>query len=174
MKKAILSVAAMLALAVTLVSCGGGSPKAAAEKWLNGFYHMDYASAKEVSTEETKKQLESFESMMGMMQQNAKDEAKKIKVDVKDPKVEGDNATVEYTLSNDPSPKTLKMVKQNGKWLAQWSKMDMGGMGGGSGAGTDMSTDPSASGMGASPDTMMAPPADGSISNGAAVDTATR
>jgi hypothetical protein len=174
MKKAILSVAAMLALAVTLVSCGGGSPKAAAEKWLNGFYHMDYASAKEVSTEETKKQLESFESMMGMMQQNAKDEAKKIKVDVKDPKVDGDNATVEYTLSNDPSPKTLKMVKQNGKWLAQWSKMDMGGMGSGSGTGADMTTDPSGTGMGASPDTMMAPPADGSMNSGATVDTTVR
>jgi hypothetical protein len=175
MKKAILSVAAVLALAVTLVSCGGGSPKASAEKWLNGFYHMDYASAKEVSTDETKKQLESFESMMGMMQQNAKDEAKKIKVDIKDPKVEGDNATVEYTLSNDPSPKTLKMVKQNGKWLAQWSKMDMGGMGDGTGAGAGTGADMNNGGMGAGPDTMMAPPADGTgnMSSGT-VDTATR
>ncbi len=167
MKKTILSLTTILALAVTLVSCGGGSPKGAAEKWLNGFYHMDYTSAKEVSTDETKKQLESFESMMGMMQQNAKDEAKKIKVDVKDPKVTGDNATVEYTLSNDPSPKTLKMVKQNGKWLAQWSKMDMGGMGSGAGAGAG------AGGMngGASPDTMMAPPADGAMNGTGTMDT---
>ncbi len=172
MKKAILSMAALLALAVTLVSCGGGSPKASAEKWLNGFYHMDYAQAKEVSTEETKKQLESFESMMGMMQQNAKDEAKKIKVDVKDPKVTGDNATVEYTLSNDPSPKTLKMVKQNGKWMAQWSKMDMGGMGGGSGAGTGAGAgDMNGGGMNATPDTMMAPPADGAMNSTGTMDT---
>ncbi len=170
MKKVLLSMAAIVALAVTLASCNGGSPKAAAEKWLNGFYHMDYAAAKEVSTEETKKQLESFESMMGMMQQNAKDEAKKIKVDVKEPKVTGDNATVEYTLSNDPSPKTLKMVKQNGKWLAQWSKMDMGGMGGGAGA--DVNNNGS---MGAAPDTLTAPPADGTMNNGTgAVDSAGR
>jgi len=44
---------------------------------------MDYASAKEVSTEETKKQLDSYEQMMGMMQQNAKEEAKKIKVNIR-------------------------------------------------------------------------------------------
>jgi hypothetical protein len=174
MKKAILSVAAVMALAIILVSCKGNSPKASAEKWLNGFYHMDYAAAKEVSTEETKKQLESFEGMMGLMQQNAKDEAKKIKVDVKDPKVEGDNATVEYTLSNDPSPKTLKMVKQNGKWLAQWSKMDMGGMGNGAGAGAGADANGGAGSMGNAPDTTIAPPADGTMNTDGGVDTAAK
>lgn len=169
MKKTILSIAAVLALAVTLVSCGGGSPKAAAEKWLNGFYHMDYASAKEVSTDDTKKQLETFEGMMGMVQQGQKDQAKKIKIDVKEPKVTGDNATVEYTLSDDPSPKTLKMVKQNGKWLAQWSKMDMGGMNGGAGGGDMNGGGMNGGGMSTTPDTMMAPPADGTMNgtNGA-------
>ena len=155
MKKVLLPIAAMLVLAVMLVSCSGGGPKANAEKFLNGFHHMDYAAAKEVSTEDTKKQLESFESIMGSMASpSAKEEAKKIKVDVKEPKVSGDNATVEYTLSNDPSPKTLKMVKQNGKWLAQWSKMDMGGTGNNS----DMN-----SGGTNTPDTMTAPPADGTM-----------
>jgi hypothetical protein len=160
MKKVILSVASMLVLALTLVSCGGGGPKANAEKFLNGFHHMDYAAAKEVSTEDTKRQLESFESIMGSMASpTAKEEAKKIKVDVKEPKVSGDNATVEYTLSNDPSPKTLKMVKQNGKWLAQWSKMDMGG-----GMGTTPAEgDPGATMPGGVPDTMMAPPAEGNM-----------
>lgn len=129
MKKLVFSVVALFVMAVTLVSCGGGSPKASAEKFLNGLYHMDFAAAKEVSTEETKKQVEAYEQMMGMMQQNAKDEAKKIKVEVMEPKVEGENATVEYKLSNDPTARTLKMVKKDGKWLASWSKMDMGGAG---------------------------------------------
>ena len=160
MKKVLLPIAAMLVLAVMLVSCNGGGPKANAEKFLNGFHHMDYAAAKEVSTEDTKKQLESLESIMGSMASpSAKEEAKKIKVDVKEPKVNGDNATVEYTLSNDPSPKTLRMVKQKGKWLAEWSKMDMGG-----GMGSGM-TDPN-SGAGMSPvDTLTAPPADGNMNN---------
>lgn len=170
MKKVILSVTAMLVLAVTLVSCGGGGPKANADKFLNGFYHMDYAAAKEVSTEDTKKQLESYESIMGsMVQQNAKDEAKKLKIDVKEPKVTGDNATVEYTVSNDPSPKTLKMVKTNGKWLAQWSKMDMGGgMGAGTEGGSMNGTDNSGT---MTPDTAVAPPADGTMNNTAPSNT---
>ncbi len=163
MKKVLLPIVAMLVVAVMLVSCNGGGPKANAEKFLNGFHHMDYAAAKEVSTEDTKKQLESFESIMGSMASaSAKEEAKKIKVEVKEPKVTGDNATVEYTLSNDPSPKTLKMVKQNGKWLAQWSKMDMGGMG----SGSDMNNSAPAT-----PDTMTAPPADGTMNT--APDTTT-
>jgi hypothetical protein len=159
MKKILLSLAALLTLAVVFSGCNSNSPKATAEKWLNAFYHMDYAKAKEFSTEDTKKQLESFESMMGMMQQSAKEEAKKIKVDVKDPVVEGDKATVEYTLSNDPSPKTLKLVKENGKWLAQWTKMDMGGNGDGAPGAGDLDN----SGLESAPDTMMAPPADGTV-----------
>ncbi len=154
MKKVLFSVAALLVMALTLTSCGGGGPKANAEKFLNGLYHMDFAAAKEVSTDETKKQVEAYEQMMGMMQQNAKDEAKKIKVEVMEPKVEGENATVEYKLSNDPTAKTLKMVKKDGKWLAAWSKMDMGG------ANMGEQGAPAAAPATMSTDTMAAPAAD--------------
>lgn len=167
MKKILLSLSALFALAIVLAGCNSNSPKAVAEKWLNSFYHMDYAKAKEVSTEDTRKQLETFESMMGMVQQSAKDEAKKIKIEMKDPVVSGDKATIEYTLSNDPSPKTLKLVKENGKWLAQWSKMDMGGIGGEGGPG-DLNGD----NTGAAPDTVMAPPADAAPEQAPAADSA--
>lgn len=170
MKKALLSVVAMLVMALTLVSCNGGGPKVNAEKWLNGFWHMDYASAKEVSTEETKKQLESYESITGsMMQPNAKEEAKKVKVNLKDPVIDGDHATVEYTLSGieDNAPKTLKMVKQNGKWLAEWSKYEAGG----GGLGNQL---PGGEPAPANPtDTVSAPAADGEM-NAAPVDTTVR
>jgi hypothetical protein len=172
MKKIVLSLAGLLGLALMFSACNGNSPKATAEKWLNAFYHMDYAKAKELSTEDTKKQLETFESMMSMMQQSAKDEAQKIKVDMKDPVVNGDQATVEYTLSNDPSPKTLKLVKENGKWLAQWSKMDMGGMGDGAAAPGDLDSDEFSE---TAPDTTLAPPADGTMNQTAVpADTGTR
>jgi uncharacterized protein YxeA len=165
MKKAILSVAAMLVMALMLVSCGGGGPKANAEKFLNGFVHMDYAAAKEVSTEETKKQLDTYESIMSnMMQPNAKEAAKKLKVDVKEPVVNGDKATVEYTITGDSAPKTLNMVKQNGKWLAEWTKMEAGGMGG--------TETPSMEPMPSTMDTSIAPTTDGTM-NAAPADTAT-
>ena len=128
---------------------------------------MDYAAAKEVSTEETKKQVDAFEQMSTMMAQNGKDEAKKIKVDVMEPKVEGDNATVEYKLSNDPTAKTLKMVKKDGKWLAAWSKMDMGG----ANMGDQNATAPGAAAP-MSTDTMTAPAADGTTTAPAKADTA--
>lgn len=165
MKKVLFSVAALLVMALTLTSCGGGGPKANAEKFLNGLYHMEFAAAKEVSTEETKKQVDAYEQMMSMMQQNAKDEAKKIKVEVMEPKVEGENATVEYKLSNDPTAKTLKMIKKDGKWLAAWSKMDMGG------ANMGDQTAPANGPSMATPDTMSAPAVDGTTAP-ATADTA--
>ncbi len=156
----------MLVLALSLVSCSGGGPKANAEKFLNGFWHMDYAAAKEVSTEATKKQLETFESITStMMQANAREEAKKIKIEMKEPVINGDKATVEYTLvgTGDNTPKKLTMVKQNGKWLAEWSKMQAGGMGGGEMPG--MEPLPSAT------DSALDSPAEGA-SNASPADTA--
>ena len=173
MKKFFLSITAIVAMAVTLSSCGGGStPKATADKFLNGLYHMDYDAAKSVATKETKDQLDMQKQTLDMMgadaMKKAKDEAGKVTVSMKDPVVTGDNATVEYTLSNDQThaPKTLKMVKQNGAWLASWSKMDgMGDMNGGGANGGQQGA-----GAPSSMDTSMAPPADGT-SNMTPADT---
>ena len=178
MKKTILSLAALLVIAVSLVSCTGGSPKANAQKFLDGLYHLDIASAKTVSTDSTKKQLDGYEQMMGFVQGSARDEMKKVKVDVKEPKVNGDMATVEYTLTNDPSVKTLQMVKEGGVWKAKWSKNDImgGAMGGGMNGGAGMNGGGMNSGgsMGGSApmDTTMAPGADQNMNGAPTSDTA--
>ena len=155
MKKILTSATVVVALMLALASCGGGSsPKAAAEKFLNGLFHMNYADAKSVATEETKKQVEAMEQMGTLMGDKEKKEAGDIKVEVKEPVMENDSmATVEYTRSDNPTPMTLKMVKRNGNWLAQWSKMDgMGDMPNPADAGGEMMPDPM--------DTTMAPPAE--------------
>jgi hypothetical protein len=58
---------------------------------------------------------------------SSKASAKKIKVDIKDIKEEGDKATVTYVTSENPNDQKLDMVIENGKWLVKWSKQDGAG-----------------------------------------------
>lgn len=173
MKKVAAGLVSLFVVMFMLAGCGGNGPKTNAEKFLNNVYHLDYAAAKEVSTEWTKKQLEAYEQFLTLMPENARAEAKKIKVDIKDTKVTGDTATVSYTVSTEPnSPKQMKMIKQNGKWLAEFSKNPTDNFGGGAagGTGTDMPLDVPANP--APIDTQLAPPADGVAAPG--MDTTIR
>jgi hypothetical protein len=124
---------------------------------------MDYEAAKTVSTEETKKMLDMMAQFSSMVPDSAKETAKKIKVDIKEAKEEGDKATVTYTTSEDPSEKKLNMVKQNGKWLVQWSKQDTMGSESNTGETTEAPT-------GEANDSTMAP-ADGTETSEPSVDT---
>jgi hypothetical protein len=128
MKKIVLFFAAATILSLGLVSCNNNSAKSTAETFLNGLYHYDYEAAKSVSTEETKKMVDLMAQFSAMMPDSVKQDAKKVKVDIKDVKEEGDKATVSYTLSDDPAERKLNLVKQDKKWLVQYSKMD-GNMG---------------------------------------------
>ncbi|MCD6064102.1 MAG: hypothetical protein K0R82_2013 [Flavipsychrobacter sp.] len=127
MKKLLLSLAATFVIAIALTSCNTNSPKAAADKFLTNLYHMDYEAAKEVATEDTKKMLDMMAQFSSMMPDSTKESAKKIKVDIKDVKEEGDKATVIYTTSESAGDQKIDLVKQNGKWLVQYNKQDTGG-----------------------------------------------
>ncbi|HTN47384.1 MAG TPA: NTF2-like N-terminal transpeptidase domain-containing protein [Flavipsychrobacter sp.] len=162
MKKLLLSIATLLVCAMSFVACKTDTPKAAAEKFLNGLYHMDYETAKSVSTEQTKGMLDLMAQFSTMMPDSAKTEAKKIKVTIKDEKIEGDKATVTYTSSEDGNKmeRKLELVKggedakeNKGKWLVAWNKDD--GMGGD--AGQEKPADTPAE---EPTDTTVAPPAD--------------
>jgi hypothetical protein len=172
MKKVFFSIVAVLALAVSLVSCSNNSPKASAEKFLNGLNHMDYEAAKSVSTEETKKMLDMMSQLTAMMPDSTKENAKKVKVTMGKEDVNGDKATVSYTTSEDTTSRNLTLVKQNGKWLVQWSKNDNGG-----GNNEDMNAAPAqeapadTTGASAAP---MAPAADGTVAPAADSASATK
>lgn len=107
-----------------MVSCADNSPKATAEKFLNSFYHMEYEKAREVSTEKAKELVNLMEQFSVNYPDSAKQNAKKIAINILDVKEEGDNATVTYTVSSEPGEQKLKLVKQNGKWLVSHSKED--------------------------------------------------
>lgn len=129
MKKLLLSLTAVMIFAIGMTSCNSDSPKASADKFLTGLLHYDYEAAKSVSTEETKKMIDLMAQFSAMMPDSIKQAAKKTKVNIKDAKEEGEKATVTYTTSDDPQEKKLNLVKQDGKWLVQYSKMDQMGEG---------------------------------------------
>lgn len=154
MKKLLLSLATVMLFAVGMTSCNSDSPKASADKFLTGLLHYDYEAAKSVSTEETKKMIDLMAQFSAMMPDSIKQAAKKVKVNIKDAKEEGEKATVTYTTSDDPQEKKLNLVKQGGKWLVQYSKMDDMGEGENmENSETSMDTVPT--------DSVAAPPADG-------------
>ncbi len=125
-----LSLVVMMALA----SCSSNSPEAAAQKFLNAYYTFDVEKAIEYSSNDTKSYMEMIK---GMLEQNPIPDSlatifKETKVEIhsKDIKITGDSATVPYKLTMPaasqvpPMEKTLKMVKTDGKWLAQYTMMD--------------------------------------------------
>ena len=138
MRKFLLPLTAILFAGILFVGCNkGDSPKSVASTWLTSFYHMDYEGAKKVSTEETKAMLTQLAQFSSMIPDSTKQQYKKITVDVKEVKEDGDKADVTYML-NDPTakdakdassgPQVLHLVKKDKKWLVQFSKNDsMGG-----------------------------------------------
>lgn len=109
---------------VALAACSSNTPESTAKKFLEGFYHMDYEKAREVSTEETKNLVDLVEQFSVSYPDSAKQDARNIKIDIVDVKEDGDKATVTYKTSSEPGEQKLEMIKENGKWLASFSKQD--------------------------------------------------
>ena len=125
MKKILFAFSALLLVVVMTVSCNKNSPKDVAATWLNGFYHMDYEAAKKVSTDDTKALLSQLQQFTTMITDSAKKEMKKINVEIKSVKEDGDKAKVMYVLSESKDKEQpLDLVKKDGKWLVQFSKND--------------------------------------------------
>jgi hypothetical protein len=121
-----ISIIALTAFSLILASCNSNGPEKVAEKWLTDFLHLDYESAEQYSTKETINLLKIFQALTEKtLTDSARNEARKIKVDIKDAMIDGDNATVTYTSTMIPEDQTIYLVKENGEWLVQLSKTDM-------------------------------------------------
>ncbi len=117
----------LVAVSVMLTSCSKNTPKEVANIWLTGFNHMEFEQSIKVSTNETKNLLESLQQLTEGVSDSGKMEIKKIKVNIKDAKEDGDKAVVTYTSSDNPAEQTLNLVKQDGKWLVMFTKTDLVG-----------------------------------------------
>lgn len=142
MKRILIAFSTLLLVAITSVSCNKNSAKETATNWLTSFYHLDYETAKTLSTEDTKTLLSSLQQFTSMVPDSNKKEMKKIAIKVKDVKETGDTADATYTVSDTPDKdQHIKLIKTNGKWLVQFTKNDqMGEMDDQSGAGAETIT----------------------------------
>jgi hypothetical protein len=107
-----------------MASCTDNTPKGTAEKFLNAFYHMDYETARQVSTPKAIELINLMEQFSLQQPDSARKNAKKIKIELLDVKEYGNTAIVTYTESSSPGEQKLKLEKQNGKWLVSRSKED--------------------------------------------------
>ncbi len=110
-----------------LMSCNKNNPKDVAHTWLTGFNQMDFEQAMKLSTNDTKNLLSTLEELTAGVSDSGRAELKKIKVSIKDVKEDGDKAMVTYTSSDNPNEQILSLVKQNDKWLVQFTKTDLVG-----------------------------------------------
>lgn len=111
-----------LSLGFGLVGCNQNSPEARAERFLNSLYRMEYQEAKTLATEETAKVLDMMEQFSSMMPDSVRENAKRIRIDIKSVEEDGDRAKVTYMTTESEHENTLDMVRQDGEWLAQWDK----------------------------------------------------
>ena len=128
MKKLMYSSLALILVTFLFTSCSKNTPKDVAYTWLTAFNHIDFETAKKLSTPDTKNLLNSLQALSEAVADSNKKELKKVTVTIKDVKENGDKAVVAYTTSDNPTKEqTLKLVKIDNKWLAQFSKVDLMG-----------------------------------------------
>lgn len=123
----------MFALMGALASCkkDGNSPGDVAKAFMEAVDTKKWDEAKKLSTPESATMIDMLKSIYDMAPDSVKN--KTTKFEITDEKIEGENATVTLSASDDESPKPkeekIKLVKKEDKWLVNYSKESM--MGGG-------------------------------------------
>lgn len=126
--KIILYRLSLLVCLALFAGCNKNTPKEVARTWLTSFNHMEFEQAMKVSTNETKNLLSSLNELTSGVSDSGKTEVKKITVEIKDVKEDGDKAVVTYKSSDNPTEQKLNLVKQNDKWLVMFTKTDLVGV----------------------------------------------
>lgn len=126
--KIILYRLSLLVCLALFAGCNKNTPKEVARTWLTSFNHMEFEQAMKVSTNETRNLLSSLNELTSGVSDSGKTEVKKITVEIKDVKEDGDKAVVTYKSSDNPTEQKLNLVKQNDKWLVMFTKTDLVGV----------------------------------------------
>jgi len=128
MRKVMYSFLALIVAAFMFMSCSKNTPKDVAYNWLIAYNHLDFEAAKKLSTPDTKNLINSLQRLTDNVADSNKKELKKVSVDIKGVKVDGDKAVATFTSSDNPvKEQTLNLVKVNEQWLVLFTKVDLMG-----------------------------------------------
>ncbi len=127
MRKVMYSSLAVI-MVLIFMGCSKNTPKDVAYNWLIAYNHLDFEAAKKLSTPDTKNLINSLQRLTENVADSNKKELKKVTVDIKGVKVNGDKAVVTFTSSDNPGKEqTLNLVKVNEQWLVLFTKVDLMG-----------------------------------------------
>jgi len=114
LKMALIAVTAA-SLVIGMVSCGGGSPTAAAKAFMEAARKGDAKAMEKVATKDTTQ-------LMGMFGEKISDSLKDYgKITNTTEEIDGDKANVSLTFENGKT-EDITLIKENGKWLVNISK----------------------------------------------------
>lgn len=130
MKKILTSV--LLLATVGLFSCnsGGGSPKDVLSNFFDALSKKDIAKARTFATKESKEMLDMMDMAMKMDNKEASEsEYDKANMEMGEPKIEGDKATVPVKEKKSGQTVNYVLKKEDGKWKVAFDKGTMMSMG---------------------------------------------
>jgi hypothetical protein len=112
-----------LFVALLFAACGGSSesPSDVAKKFLDHTNKMEFKEAKAYSTKATGEMLDMIAGMAGMLGEQEAPPPYTIVGET----IDGDKATVTYRSEGNEVDESIKLVKEDGKWLVNVSKEDL-------------------------------------------------
>lgn len=128
MKKFLLAVLVLSPVFFFSCNSGGGDPKAVLSQFLEALSKKDIATARKLSTEDSKSLID----MMEMAMKNDKGQKPDDKFDPKkmefgEPKIEGDKATISVKEKESQESLNFTLKKEKGDWKVAFDKATMMG-----------------------------------------------
>lgn len=133
MKKLSLALVALLSVAIFSCKSGDGDPKTVLGNFFGALEKKDIAKAKTYATKESEQMLGFMEMALTMAKDSAKlnefDKYKAANMELGEPKIEGDKATISVKEKTTGEAMDYTLKKENGQWKVAFDKNTVMSMG---------------------------------------------
>lgn len=134
MKKLLFALIAVLSIAVYSCKSNDGDPKSVLKNFFSALEQKDIAKAKTFATKESEQMLGFMEMGMSMATKDSAgkkefDKYKAENMEIGEPKIEGDKATVSVKEKTSGEAMDYSLKKENGQWKVAFDKNTVMGMG---------------------------------------------